>query len=155
MQSTIRFMLSVSVVVALVLWGGLSSASPAERVFLPGQVWKYMTRPNENMSLIIICKVETLNGVQIVHVVIDGLKMKQQGMPAGEIDRIGHLPFTETAMQNSVTQLVETSNVPDDYLIGYRQWRALYNQRKATAISVNVRDALRHIENSINGVEGQ
>jgi hypothetical protein len=45
--------------------------------FTPGQIWTYNTRPNEQSSRIIICRVESdPNLNQIVHIHVTGIRLK-------------------------------------------------------------------------------
>ena len=58
-----------------------------------GQVWSYATRPGEEASRIVICRVETDPKLgEMVHIHVRGLRFKNKHVPGGFSDTIGHMP---------------------------------------------------------------
>jgi hypothetical protein len=69
-----------------------------------GERWNYRTRLGEEGSSLTILKVESLPKVGMtVHVSVDGLRIENPSAPGGVSERIGHMPFTEAAIDLSVT----------------------------------------------------
>src|SRR5687768_1711347 len=79
--------------------------------FKVGQIWNYKTRPGEENSKLTILKVEKYDRVGVVlHIYVDGLKLKNIQKPSGFSDDIGHLPFSIEAVLKSVTTPVSEDN---------------------------------------------
>jgi len=91
--------------------------------FIPGQVWSFQSRPGEGASTVTILRVESLPKVGVViHIRIDGIQFKNcTGGPSPT--SIQHAPFTKAALDQSVTHLIRSVNVPQ-YEAGYRSWLA-------------------------------
>jgi hypothetical protein len=90
-----------------------------------GQKWNYRTRPGEEDSLLTVVKVESAPKVGvIVHVSVEGLRVENPGVPGGVSERIHHMPFTEAAIDKSVTVLAATDvPVTSDEEGAYENWR--------------------------------
>jgi hypothetical protein len=90
--------------------------------FIPGQVWAYKTRQNEESSTLTILKVETLPklGV-IIHVRVDKIRLRNcTGGP--EPNKFEHMPFRRDAIDRSVTKMLKEGDVPV-FQDGYDEWR--------------------------------
>ena len=97
---------------------------PVQIPIKPGQVWTYRTRPGEESSRITVCLVEANEeGRNIVHVAVDGLKLKNPSAPSGLSDRIGHMAFNESAFRASVRTLESTSQSVPAFNAGYEEWQ--------------------------------
>ena len=95
--------------------------------FMPGQVWSYKTRPGEEASRLYVCEVEHYEkyGV-IVHIYVEGLKIQNpHGTTAEErlIPVVGHMPFLERALDESVLTLEKEGVEIPPYHRGYARWR--------------------------------
>lgn len=94
-----------------------------------GQVWSYETRPEEPDSTFTVVHVETLNwhgqDTIIVHISVNGLVIR--GLEGNTITSISHLPFTEDALDRSVTELLETTSNLPDFQNGYDTWRKRFD----------------------------
>jgi hypothetical protein len=90
-----------------------------------GEKWNYRTRPGEEDSLLTVVKVESAPNVGvIVHVSVEGLRVENPGVPGGVSERIHHMPFTEAAIDKSVTVLAATGvPVTSDAEEAYENWR--------------------------------
>ena len=101
-------------------------AQSAERIrrgpYEPGQVWSFHAGTDYKNALLIVLKTETLPGVgNVVHISIEGVALPQ---PDGTIaTRIAHMPFSETAIDSSVTELVRSNEKLPDYGEYYDSWR--------------------------------
>jgi hypothetical protein len=90
--------------------------------FHPGQVWQYKTRSGEERSLVTILKVESLPKGLIIHIRVDGVRLKNcSGGP--EPETIEHMPFAREAIERSVTKLVREDPKIPDFQAGYDDWR--------------------------------
>lgn len=74
-----------------------------------GQVWKYHHRHGEDGSRLTVLRIDTEPGYgNIVHVAVSGLSIRATQAPDGYIREMSHLPFAEDAIDQSVTELVDT-----------------------------------------------
>ena len=115
--------------------------------FHVGERWRYRTRPREEDSLLTVLKVEAHPrlGV-IVHVSVDGLRIKNPHAPTGFSRKVGHMPMAEQALEGSVTALVKTEADLPAFAEGYRLWRSGFDEGKAGTFTCSVADALGHME---------
>ena len=119
--------------------------------YQPGQVWKYRTRPAETDSRATILRVDSAPQLgYIVHIAIDGLTIKSPQNRDGVAKSISHLPFSETAIDKSLTELDRTGSVPD-FREGYQTWRDGFDQHKAGVWTVSVADAVTAMESILSG----
>lgn len=100
--------------------------------FKAGQLWGYKNRVGEEDSRLLILRVETIDDQNIVHVTVIG----------GNTDNPVHMPFSEEAIRQSVTNLCkEMCSVPD-YKEGYSYWKQQYEQGEAGIYKITVGEAL-------------
>ena len=113
-----------------------------------GQVWSYKNRNFEKGSRLIISKIDAIGKDIIIHIKIDGLKLRDKR--SGEIigTSIGHLPISLEMLKNSVCK-VESIIVPslDE---GYFHWKELFDKGKAGVWLVEVADAIEMTEETYN-----
>src|SRR5262245_21541986 len=111
--------------------------------FKPGQVWNYKTRANEAGSTVLIQRVEIAGDIgTVVHVTVDGLKIKNPREKSGEQNRNDFLPFTESALKQSVTVPASKTATFPDFSEVYQEWRKAYMQNNATAWTMPVAEAV-------------
>jgi hypothetical protein len=81
----------------------------SEGKYQVGERWHYRTRVGEEDSLLTVLKVESSQefGV-IVHVSLDGLRVENRRAPGRVSETIGHMPFAEAAIDESVTTRAAT-----------------------------------------------
>jgi hypothetical protein len=90
----------------------------------PGQIWKYETRPGEEDSTLTIVKVESYPELGVViHIAVENVQMQNPHAPNGISETIRHMPFTEKAIDDSVTELLGVASELPDYEEGYQNWR--------------------------------
>ena len=127
-----------------------ASLPPSKFKFKVGQVYKYQNRPQEPNSTFTVLKVEPDEKlVNIVHVSIAGLKMKNPKSKNGFSDSIGHMPFSEAALGASATKKVQENGKLTDYQASYKQWKAAYEKQTAGAFSVPVSEAVAIMEETL------
>jgi hypothetical protein len=112
-----------------------------------GETWKYKARPGEEGSTLTVVRVESTPklGV-IVHVSLVGLSVHSKHAPTGISDRIAHMPFSEGAIDKSVTAIVGKAEQLPDFEEGYREWRTGFDQGKAGVFTISVAEAVGYIE---------
>lgn len=121
------------------------------REYAAGQIWQYETRESEEASRIIILKIERVLWEEvIIHIAVVGVKIKNPHKPEGLSTKIGHLPFSEAAINESLTSLESAENELPDYLDGYNQWRKTYKSGEGSIFSVTVKEAVAYVEGILN-----
>ncbi|MVO09988.1 hypothetical protein GOQ30_12525 [Flavobacterium sp. TP390] len=122
--------------------------------FKAGQVWKYNTRIGEENSTITILKVEKYekDGI-VIHIYVNGLKVKNPHKPTGFSDEIGHLPLSKDAVLKSVTTLVSENNKLPDYKEGYNNWKEAFDNNKGGIFSITVQEAVKYVEEAMSNAK--
>ena len=114
---------------------GCSNPKPESQPLAPGQEWKYKHREGEQESRLIILKLENgADGTPLAHIAVTGLKTE-------DMTTVGHLPFTQKAVEQSTTELVGTVEYESEPE-GYQQWRAAYDAGEAGTFVIPVSEAL-------------
>lgn len=116
-----------------------------------GQVWRYKTRSTEPNSTLSILKVEhTATDGNIIHVRVDSLRMRNPHQINGGGSEIGHMPFAETAIDSSVTELLKSDQaVAPDFMEGYEIWREAFAAGKGGIFSVPVSEGVAYSEETM------
>lgn len=117
-----------------------------------GQEWKYKTRPGEENSILKILKIEEYPATgKVIHISINGLKMKDPQHPKGIADKISHLPITEEALDQSVISIKnDTRQMPDSTETdGYSYWKKEFDKGNAGVFSIPVSEIVNVMEKSI------
>lgn len=116
-----------------------------------GQVWTYNTRPGEEASRIVICRVEPDPQIgQIVHIHVKGVRLNSKQAPERLSEQIGHMPYSEEALRKSLKELESTDTALPDFEDGYQQWRSAFDKRKAGVWTAPVSEAISGIESALN-----
>jgi hypothetical protein len=130
-----------------------SSASadvPATR-FHAGEQWHYQTRPGEEGSTLTVLKVEDSPRLgTIVHIHVDGLKMKTPPSSSVHSDQIGHMPFSEAAMEQSVTTLIGKDAPLPAFEASYAEWRRAFDSGKGGVFTITVARGVDFVETNLN-----
>lgn len=122
------------------LWtNAVFSAVPALK---KGDIWSYKTRPGEEASTLTILKIENYPEYgKVVHIRVDGIRMINP-VVGNEFNEIPHLPFQAKALQRSLTRRMgETREIPD-FSQGYTYWKAAFDEGRAGAFKITVRQTL-------------
>lgn len=114
----------VIVLVVLVVAGAViacrkaqSTSVPASK-YRPGQVWSFKTPGDQPDAKLTILLVENYPKVgTVVHIAVSGVRL-----PHGNTT-VPHMPFAESAIDQSVTTLVQESGPVPDFHEGYTQWK--------------------------------
>lgn len=116
-----------------------------------GQIWKYNTRRGEEKSRVVILKVEDygIRG-EVVHIAVNGLKIKNKHIEGGISKEIGHLPFDKESILKSLTELENTTDELPDFMDGYLQWKEAFDSEKGGVFSVEVKDTVNFVDQTMN-----
>ncbi len=117
-----------------------------------GQEWNYKTRPGEENSILKIFKIEECPATgKVLHISINGLKMKDPHHPEGIADKISHLPVTEEALDKSVIRIKkDTRKLPDSLeMDGYSYWKKEFDKGSAGLFSIPISEIVNEMEKSI------
>ncbi len=122
-----------------------------ESKFHVGEKWSYRARPGEEKSSLTIVKVESSPklGV-IVHVSLDGLRIKSPHSPSGFSETISHMPFAESAMEKSVTTLAVARAPLPAFEEGYQEWRRAFDAGKGGVFAITVAEGVDFIDQTLN-----
>ena len=116
-----------------------------------GQIWKYKTRKGEEKSRVIILRVEKYDkGEIVVHIAVEGLKIKNSQKEIGISEEIGHLPFSKESITKSLTELESSNNDLPDYLDGYNEWKNAFDSGKGGMFTISINEAIDYVEQSMN-----
>jgi len=119
--------------------------------FAAGQVWTYHTRPGEEASRIVICRVEPdPNLGQIVHIHVRGLRLLNKHAPSGSSDTVGHMPYSGEALRKSLTRLESTGTALPAFEDGYQQWRTAFEKGEGGVWTAPVSEAIAGMESALN-----
>jgi hypothetical protein len=99
-------------------------------------VWAFKTPAGQSNAKLTILRVESDSKLgTIVHIALTGVSYGN-GQTA-----IRHLPFKESAVEQSVTTLERESGPMPDYAEGYRLWREAFDAGKGGVFSITVAEA--------------
>ena len=122
-------------------------ADTTDSQFRVGQQWNYRTRPQDAGATLVVVKVEASTKLgTIVHISLSGLKHKNPHHPGGLSETVAHLPFSEAALAQSVTDLVEANAPLPEFVDGYNQWRNAFDAGRAGVFSISVAEAVSGME---------
>ncbi len=115
-----------------------------------GQLWGYKTRRDEEESKVLILKKEGLKEETIISVSVINVNVKNHQIKRGISKEIGHLPFSEKAIIDSVTKLESSNNKLPKFEEGYNVWKEAYETEKAGVFSISVKEAINYVEKTMN-----
>lgn len=119
--------------------------------FAAGQVWKYNTRDGEEASRVIVCKVESDPKLgEIVHIHVNGLRLKSKHAPGGFVDQVGHMPYDAAALKENVTDLESVGAPLPGFEGGYEEWRNAVDRGKAGVWTLSIAKAITAMESILN-----
>ncbi|MDQ0592784.1 hypothetical protein QFZ37_001153 [Chryseobacterium ginsenosidimutans] len=121
-----------------------------------GQEWNYKTRKGEENSTLKILKIEEYPKIgKVIHISIGGLKVINPDSKEGIAEEFSHIPITEKALDESVTELKnEKIKVPKN-IEGYSYWKKEFDQKQAGVFSISVSEIVNSMEEEIitgNGI---
>ncbi len=129
---------------------GQAGADAEASRYRPGQVWSYRTRPQDQGSELIVVAIDHDPRLgTIVHVQLQGVFLAGPGAgpgaAPGRTTTIGHMPFSEAAIDRSVIALQRTAALPD-FRDGYDKWRDAYDVGRAGIFTLAVDEAVDSVD---------
>lgn len=123
-------------------------ALPAEAItFDVGQVWSYRTRPGEEDSRLYVARVDRdLGSKPIIHIYVDGLKLKNPLFEGGVQDHLVHVPISQEALVASVIAMTREGVIPPDISEGYVIWREAFLEGRTGVYTISVQQIVQYIE---------
>jgi hypothetical protein len=118
--------------------------------FSVGQVWEYKTRDQDVGSTLTVVQLDTLNGYEIIHISIEGLRIKSPHIPSGYSENVSHLPIAPEALKSSVTQLKSQTHELPEYKEGYQMWRDAFDSSEAGFFTITVAECVNYMEQAVN-----
>ena len=116
-----------------------------------GQVWTYRTRPYEAGSVLTIVKTEVDDKLgSIIHIHLQGLRIKNPQAELGFTSFATHLPCSEEAIDQSVTELRQASGLFPGYEEGHQEWRKAFDAGNAGIWSIPVAEMVAAMETVLN-----
>ncbi|GAA4348271.1 hypothetical protein GCM10023185_04060 [Hymenobacter saemangeumensis] len=115
-----------------------------------GQVWAYNTRPSEPDAKLTIVKIEGQDSIgNIIHIYVSNVKVKTSIKPEKYSETISHMPFSEAAMDSSVTKQLGIVKSLPEYSEGYNEWRQSFDAGNAGVFSITVGKAVEYMERTM------
>lgn len=130
--------------------GFMVTTSAIAEDFQIAQVWHYDTRPIDTGSTLTIVKIDVIDEIRIIHISLEGVKVKNQQAPSGYGSTIGHLPIEEETLKNSVTKLVKANAKLPDFEEGYKMWKEAFDNGNGGYFTIPVSECVEYIEQAIN-----
>ncbi|GGZ96608.1 hypothetical protein GCM10008090_01060 [Arenicella chitinivorans] len=118
--------------------------------FSVGQIWSYQTRDHEAESKLTIVQIDRREGKEIIHISIDGLRIKNPQAPSGYGSDISHLPISPKALKASVTKLSGQAGILSNYKEGYQIWREAFDSGQGGFFTISVAESVDYLEQAIN-----
>ena len=116
-----------------------------------GEKWKFRSRPGDENATLTIVKVESnANLGVIVHVSLEGLHIKSAHAPTGVSESVSHMPFSEAAIERSVTDRVATGVLLPKFEDGYREWRTAFDKGEGGIFTITVGEGIAFVEKTLN-----
>ncbi|RZJ60995.1 MAG: hypothetical protein EOO58_02300 [Hymenobacter sp.] len=122
-------------------------AKEVESKYKVGQVWSFKSRPSEPNAKLTIVKIESDGKLgNIIHIQVDSVKIKTSDEPVKYTHLVSHMPFSEAAIDSSVTErLGEVAELPD-FQEGYTEWRNSFEAGNAGIFSIPVGKSVEYME---------
>ncbi len=112
----------------------------------PGQVWKYDTLQGNEESRLIILKLEDYGQKGLyAHIAITQLQVNNESSMTG----ISHLPFTQEAVIQSVTELEGTIDPLPEFMEGYLMWKEAFDKEEGGVFTAEVKEVIKILMNNM------
>lgn len=115
-----------------------------------GQEWNYKTRQGEENSTLKILKIEEyLQHGKVIHISISGLKVRNPNSKEGIAEEFTHIPISEKALDESVTELKNEKTKVSKNIEGYSYWKKEFDKGQAGVFSISVSEIVSLMEEGI------
>ena len=119
-----------------------------DSIYQAGQIWRYKTRPGEEDSTLIIVKTEYYDEVigNVIHISVTGVRIKNPNVEGEIIDKVPHMPFSESAITASVVELIDQGADLPSFEEGYNMWKSA----SGGIFTIQVSEAVEGMELGLN-----
>lgn len=121
--------------------------------YQPGQVWRYRTRPGEERSRLIVCRIESGPDFgTVVHVQVAGVRMRKSSGPRARSTTTDHIPMNRDALNVSVTAVQGTDGTCKNFDAAYAEWRRefLSPSGRAGVFTASVAESIELLDKASN-----
>jgi len=116
-----------------------------------GQVWTYKTRPGEEESTFTIVKINSHAKMgNIIHLFLEGVRIRNPMQEEGFSDLIPHMPFSEDAVAQSAVKMIRKVTKLPEFEEGYDVWKESFDEGEAGVFTTSLAQGLDYLEKSIN-----
>ena len=106
-------------------------------MFRAGQVWAIKAPTDQPNATLTVLRVENDGKVgTIIHIAVSGVSY------GNGHTTIQHLPFTQAAVERSITTIERHFGPIPDFALGYRRWREEWDAGSGDVFSITVADAI-------------
>jgi hypothetical protein len=117
--------LSVLLVCPAIMGAQSTPETTPVMAFFVGQVWSYHTRPGEEGSTVQVVRIDRDGAAgTIIHISVDGLKIRNPRVSGGIQTTIPHAPIAEEALRKSVVSLLRVETKLRPFEEGFKLWAA-------------------------------
>ena len=111
--------------------------------FVPGQVWTYKHAEPQS-SRVIIGKVDRFDGQEeaVISILVTDAPIP---ITHSTHQTIPHAPVGEKSLRESLIALEGETQIPSEFMVGYRQWRQVFDQGKAGYFTIPVDKIVEYI----------
>lgn len=100
------------------------SGGPQGQALVPGQMWS-INSPSPTTIKVVIGRLESWNDKTAVHVALFDVPVPAGAPGAGNLIRVGHMPFEQSALVASLNELISKDVSPGpNFETGYAQWQS-------------------------------
>jgi hypothetical protein len=122
----------------------------ANQSFAAGQEWSYQARTQDLNSTLLIGALEDHPELgRIVHIEVGDVRVRNPHAEGGYSTVIGHIPMSEAALRNSVSELLASGQQVGQVAEGIQTWR----EAQGGVFTVSVSEAVQYIEDALVGGE--
>lgn len=116
-----------------------------------GQIWEYQSRSGEEVSHIYIVRIDDHERLgKLYHIYIDGVQVKNPYIERGVQNIIPHIPVEERTLDESLTRLIEITEVLPDPSNGYNVWKQAFDSGEGGVFNIPVKQIIQYIEDATN-----
>ena len=116
--------------------------------FIPGQLWRYHTRPNEEASRLVIGSVDVVRRQTVISICVTGAHIINLRRPDGFQDMLPHIPIAAATLATCVVEMCGETPVPLEFDEGYQMWREGVEWGQSSFFTIPVADILNLAEQS-------
>ena len=135
---------------ALLLFVPLGASCVMDQSFQVGQEWSYEARAQDVNSTVLVGALEDHPKLgRIVHIAVTNVRVRNPNAEGGYSTVIGHIPMSQSALRDSVTELLASGQQADQVAEGLETWR----EAQGGVFTVSVSEAVQYIEDTLVGGE--